>query len=827
MRIKVGLILFCLLYVTANIDAQSIAGKSIYNINLAASKDAIISNHIQLGTHQNAKGESFDANSFYFIKNEKPWYPVMGEFHFVRFPKSEWETSILKMKAAGIDIIATYVFWIYHEEQEGKWNWQQEQDLQYFVSLCAKHQMYVWIRVGPWCHGEVRNGGFPDWLLSKCKTRTDDPVYIDYVTKFFLQINQQLKGFYFKDGGTVIGAQIENEFRFNNPKGLAHILHLKKIAVDAGIDVPYYSATGWPGSDLKQTELIPVQGGYPEAPWDKRITALPVNDKYLFKTLRNDESIGADLLGIQKDTANYKGYRYPYATAEVGAGIQITHHRRPIILPEDVLGLAYNFVGSGANLMGYYMFHGGTNQIGKRSTLQESKATKYPNDYPILSYDFQCPIGEWGQIQPSFHAYRKLHYFLNNFGEQLATYKTFFPDNKPGSPLDDSVLRWSIRSNGNNGFVFIDQFQRHQTMEDVEHVRFHIQLNNKKEFIFPQQAITIPAATQAVFPFNFLLDDITLTYATAQPYCILNNSYGSTWVFASVKGIVPELLFDTKNIQSVVVNGKTVLKKNNQYFIRIENNQSTKIQILQTNNQTKDILLLNEDDAAHAWKIKQQNKEILMISNGDIIAADENISFLTVSGEVQSVKVFPASQQISISNVTPVTTGINAVFGNYIFSFKEKKWAIDWKEDIAKTQAAAVIPVDTSKNIFYPLYTTSLSSISGAKYYHVAIPSDILTNVEDVFLQINYEGDTQAAYLNNILIADNFYNGQNFTIGLKRFKNNIEGKSLDLLVTPLQEPLSIFLENEIAQKLAGKKNIAAIRKISFKPQYKAEIKLIK
>lgn len=116
-----------------------------------------------------------------------------------------------------------------------------------------------------------------------------------------------------------------------------------------------------------------------------------------------DASIGNDILDyITDDTTNFSGYRYPYATAEMGGGNQITYHRRPIIEADDVTALAYVKTGSGANLMGYYMFHGGSNAIGKLSTLQESKATKYPNDYGIINYDFYAPIGEWGQLRPAY-----------------------------------------------------------------------------------------------------------------------------------------------------------------------------------------------------------------------------------------------------------------------------------------------------------------------------------------------------------------------------------------------------------------------------------------
>ena len=47
----------------------------------------------------------------------------MGEMHYSRVPAAEWREELLKMKAGGVEIVATYVFWIHHEEIEGQWDW--------------------------------------------------------------------------------------------------------------------------------------------------------------------------------------------------------------------------------------------------------------------------------------------------------------------------------------------------------------------------------------------------------------------------------------------------------------------------------------------------------------------------------------------------------------------------------------------------------------------------------------------------------------------------------------------------------------------------------
>ena len=68
--------------------------------------------------------EKYSINGVSLLKNEKAIFPMMGEFHFSRCPEPEWEEEIRKMRACGMDIIATYVFWIHHEEEEGVFDLQ-------------------------------------------------------------------------------------------------------------------------------------------------------------------------------------------------------------------------------------------------------------------------------------------------------------------------------------------------------------------------------------------------------------------------------------------------------------------------------------------------------------------------------------------------------------------------------------------------------------------------------------------------------------------------------------------------------------------------------
>jgi len=101
--------------------------------------------------------------------------------------------------------------------------------------------------------------------------------------------------------------------------------------------------------------------------------------------------------------------KYPYLTCEIGGGMMNSYHRRILVNPRDAESTTLIKLGSGSTLPGYYMYHGGVNPEGKLSTLMESQATGYWNDMPVKNYDFQGPLGQYGQIREQYHRLRRLH----------------------------------------------------------------------------------------------------------------------------------------------------------------------------------------------------------------------------------------------------------------------------------------------------------------------------------------------------------------------------------------------------------------------------------
>jgi len=532
-------------------------------------------------------------------KNGEPWFPVMGEFHYSRYPAEYWKESLYKMKAGGIDVASSYVIWIHHEEAEGEYDFSGRRDLAGFVRTCGECGLSMMLRIGPWSHGEVRNGGFPDWLLKKpFSTRTNDPAYFDTVEKWYRAIYERVKGLFLDDPqpgggpGPIIGVQIENEFGhcggLSGPEGEEHMRRLAAMARSIGFDAPLYTATGWGGAVTGG--LLPVMGGYCEAPWDQRLTEIEPSGNYVITHERNDHNIGSDYgfgRGITFDLA-----KFPFLTAELGGGLQVTRHRRPVATAKDVGAMSLAKLASGVNLLGYYMYHGGTNPKGRLSTLQESKATGSINDLPELSYDFRAPIREYGRLSETYREIKLLAAFLRDFGPSLCRMPASIPETSPLKPSDASGIRHSFRSDGSSGYLFVNNYQRRRTLADHASVEFAAPGGPQ----FPP--IDIRDGDSFFLPFNLPVGDAVLEVALVTPLCVLRKPR-PIYVFYAGYAQAERLLAENR--------------LNELYRFKDGERPSD-----------AEIMTLSRRDALDAWKIGED----LVVERGEVLIEGESVAVL-------------------------------------------------------------------------------------------------------------------------------------------------------------------------------------------------------
>lgn len=479
----------------------------------------------------------------------RPAVPVSGELHFSRVPRSQWRERLLLMRSGGVTVVSTYVIWIHHEPVRGEARFTDGLDVAAFVRLAAEVGLDVVVRIGPWCHGEVRNGGFPDWVAAASVAhRTDDPAYLSLVRGWFAEIGREL-GPLCGPGSPIIGIQVENEL-IDQP---VHLSTLVGLAREAGLSAPIWTATAWDGAELPPDVVMPVFGGYADGFWVDADAPWPSSFRAHFRFSHDwdDPGIGADLRGERADGAADGGAAapprtraaaspdFPVATCELGGGMATAYHRRPLPGAPDLAAVANAKLGSGSNWQGYYMYAGGLNP---GDGLQESLATGYPNDLPRFDYDFHAPIGAAGLLAPSHAALRVQHAFLAAVGERLAPMGSRLPERMPRADDDRDTLRWAVRSDGEAGFLFIGHHQAFEQLEPVDGVRFEVEFDTRTVVVPPadRDPLTIPPGTVARWPLGLALGGAIVEWATASVLTVVGGDV-PTLVLLAEAGIAPEV----------------------------------------------------------------------------------------------------------------------------------------------------------------------------------------------------------------------------------------------------------------------------------------------
>ncbi|WP_339316180.1 beta-galactosidase [Paenibacillus sp. FSL R10-2734] len=641
-----------------------------YEISIPTQETKILQGHLHMG-EVNPDGLEINVNSLYFTKGNKPWLPVMGEIHYSRYSAAHWEEAILKMKACQIDIIASYMFWNHIEEIEGQFDWTGNNNIRQFVEICREKGVYVFLRIGPWAHGEARNGGFPDWLMKKeCKKRSNDPEYLYYARRFYQQLAMQTKGLWFKDGGPIVGIQLDNELTHDGE----HLRTLKKMAAEEGMSAPIYTVTGWGGegnAEIPQDEVIPMFGGYPAHPWDQNTREPSLGMHYCFYHTRNDAQILPEYLYESapsgKSVDSYDISRYPYATCELGGGNQMSDHRRLVIEGDDIGAISLCKLGNGNNLLGYYMFHGGSHPIGKLTTFNETRDSGYPNDIPTVSYDFLAPLSEYGKVRESYQLLKRLHLFIQDFGGELATMPSYLPEAQPSSPGDTDTLRYCVRSNGHSGYVFLNNYQRHLTLADQEDVSLHIRLQDET-ISYP--AFDLNNGEYRIWPFNIDLHGVLLKCATAELLCKLDVSEKeTTYIFFGGEGHgAATYVIEPDKIAIYSAPNESVVHAEEGLTFTVDRPGLDSIISLVLYNGTRvNIITLTAYQSRHCFKGVAWGSEHIVISSADITFDQDQIKVMSKESPAMDIKVYPVMSHEVYIGETLLDAKAQGVFSCYSY----------------------------------------------------------------------------------------------------------------------------------------------------------------
>jgi len=321
---------------------------------------------------------SFSLGKKDFLLDGKPFQMISGEIHPARIPEQYWRHRIQMVKAMGCNTIAAYVFWNYHEQKEGIFDFTTgNKNIKKFIAICKEEGMWVVLRPGPYVCAEWDFGGLPPYLLKipDIKIRCMDSRYFAAVTKYVKKLSAEVKPSLITNGGPVVMVQVENEYgSYGNDKN--YMEALRKLWIANGINVPFYTADG-PTAHMLDAGTL------------------------------NGAAIGLDSGGDEKDfeQAYKQNPNVPAFSSETYPG-WLTHWGEKWARPDTgALKKEVEFILKTGRSLNFYVIHGGTN-FGFTAGANASSPVSYQPD--LTSYDYDAPIDEQGNATAKYHMLRKL-----------------------------------------------------------------------------------------------------------------------------------------------------------------------------------------------------------------------------------------------------------------------------------------------------------------------------------------------------------------------------------------------------------------------------------
>lgn len=722
------------------------------------------------------KGNEFSFTNHYMVRNNHPFFGICGEFHFSRYNCDEWEDELIKMRMAGVNIVPTYVIWNHHEEIKGHFDWTGNKDLRRFILLCKKHSIDVILRIGPWDHGEARNGGFPDWLYAEpLVTRSNDKRYLGYVKNLYDEIGKQVHGLFYKDGGPIIGIQLENEFQHagasweittgtsnewipSGSDGNEHIKTLKNLAKDAGMVAPIYTGTGWGGAVAETDTVLPLWGGYAFWPWifyDKSVKKHPATPEYIYR----DYSYPT-----YNFDPKYDPKEVPYAACEMGGGMTVFYSYRFKLPYQSVDAMTNVKVASGCNFVGYYVFHGGSNPLGIKTPYLNETAT------PKVSYDYQAVLGEFGQARPSYYRLKRQHYFFTTFQDEFCKMETVLPDGSQDiKPEDTQKLRYSVRQNDGSGYVFINNYQDHVQNEDKRNESINLKLDHEELRMPYKGGFDLDKEESCILPFNLKLGQAVLKTAMVQLITKMEQAGKMNYFFYQPQGMQPEYVFDQSTVKDIKLSAGKVSQENGLLIVHPDASAMTKMTLTDASGKEIDIYTLTTKESLNFWKFSYDNRENVLFSDSQLLVDEDGLRFESENNEID----------------------VKAIKG----LISEK--LLDKLTMTKETELTSEYTLTTDK--VEPEF--SQEQISDGKVL-LSINTNDLTkdSIKDIRLKIDYQGDIGYAFYQDKLINDNYANGRTWEIGLRHNVNVGNDEKVYISITPIRKDQEIKSDSPMAAR---------------------------
>jgi len=507
-------------------------------------------------------------DSHCFTVNDRDTFLFGACFHYPRCPRELWHDRLLKLKAAGFNVIETYVFWNYHEPVEGQVDLSEFEE---FVKLVGSMGFYLIARPGPYVCAEWDSGGFPRWVIKRqFPLRSNAPESIQTSQHWYSVVLPVIARHQVTHSGPIILMQVENEYdywKLPDDQKRAYVKALAQMAWQGGIDVPLITCWTKQVRDRQDPDfsrIVDTSNFYPR--WNITRETVPALAK-----LRSEQPDAP--MGVTELQGGW--------FSEFGGKLSVDQQG---VNGAQLNMLSKTVIEQGVTFFNYYMGFGGTNfdWAAKRLT---------------TTYDYAAPLREPGGLWEKYYAARGIGASLRLLGRVIARAE-LLPDAAKSANPQVSV---TLRAHGKSGVVFIREnanaAQQYKASFQDPNSPTHRMINVPRE-----GTLELGAREMKLLPVQIPIGDTVLRYSTAEvltygegsrPHLVLYDDPGRLIEFGLATEKEPHIEGDTayrywdQEYESAVVGVKVGASES---MLLVENHFQ--------------VIILPRERALHSWSVE-------------------------------------------------------------------------------------------------------------------------------------------------------------------------------------------------------------------------------
>jgi len=522
------------------------------------------------------------ATSGFFEVSGKPLFIFGGEVHYFRVPKALWYDRLLKAKRAGLNTIASYIAWNWHEPREGLLLFRDagaggfyensafSRDLEGYMELARELGLYFIARPGPYICSEWDSGGHPNWLYRRVNVlRSLDPAYISQAERWYGTVLPLIARRSVSRSGPVIMVQVENEYFWGDAP---YLIKLYEIARRYVTDLPIVTNEDW---HVEGTPIVNTIDDYP-SPWD--IAGFDGKVRSYVKT-----QPGMPKMHMELEGGWFTTFGGPLPTNRGSFPSQWTET------------LIKTTIGLGVNAVNIYMFHGGTNP------------GYYTGKHITTSYDYEAAISEWGYLRERYYAIKRTALFTRSFNDLLVSTKTaegFVQVSEPGVDVFSRV--------GGRGEALV-------VLRNLADRHANVKLRYKGEVIPYSGSIRAPARNAKFVVLNYTIEGtpFRLVYTASEPLLKVVEGGEALLVVYGDPGEEGGLAVASKeNVNVEYASGFSIEKRDERTIVaRCVHGEADSIAVLSSGGSTLTVVATSRFRAERTWLIDEYSRPIVLISN--------------------------------------------------------------------------------------------------------------------------------------------------------------------------------------------------------------------